>query len=150
MHVLSVLALLAYGVPLVLAGWTDFTSYRIPNLVSGALAFLYPLAAFLLGHMAAIPGHLLVAGAVLAVGLPLFALRVMGGGDVKLLSAAALWLGPVGIADFACLTAILGGFYSLAVVVARSVTKSEARRIPYGVPIAAAALMLGQTILLSQ
>lgn len=149
MRPLSALALGAYAAPLVLAAVSDFRTFRIPNAVVGALALLYPLAALALGRAADMPQHLLVGAAVLSIGAPLFALRVMGGGDVKLMSAAALWVGTAGIVDFIFMTALLGGVFAFAVLVSRGLGKSAARRIPYGIPIAAAGLMLAPDILLA-
>src|SRR6185503_568446 len=76
----------------------DVISYRIPNMLVLALVALFLILAGLnwndvdwfewLGHFAA-------AILVFGVGILLYALRQMGAGDVKLLSAVALWAGAV-------------------------------------------------------
>jgi prepilin peptidase CpaA len=83
----------------------------------------------------------------------LFQLNVMGGGDVKLIAAACLWLGLDGFSAFIVWMAIAGGALAGILVVARRafepnpagpaflnrlLTKDVG--IPYGVAIAAEAL----------
>ena len=86
------LILAAAGPLALLAAFWDLRRMRIPNWLNGALALLFlPLAAVTLP-----PETILwrVAGAalVLAIGLAFFAIRKMGGGDVKMLAAAALYI----------------------------------------------------------
>ena len=52
--------------------------------------------------------------------LPLFALRAMGGGDVKLLAAFGAWLGPVLVFWVAVYGAIAGGVLALLLVLWRA------------------------------
>ena len=76
----------------------------------------------------------------------------MGGGDVKLLTAATLWVGPGGTPSLLIGTAVLGGLLTLALlfplalraVFAPAAAASAARRmpVPYGVAIAGAALIV--------
>jgi len=47
--------------------------------------------------------------------LPLFALRGIGGGDVKLLAAIGAWLGPVPTIWVALFTALAGGVLAILV-----------------------------------
>jgi prepilin peptidase CpaA len=51
--------------------------------------------------------------------LPLFALRAMGGGDVKLLAAFGAWLGPALVCWVAVYGAIAGGALALPLVLWR-------------------------------
>ncbi len=68
------------------------------------------------------------------VGAVLFARGYLGGGDVKLLSAATLWAGPSGTPELLMLTGVLGGALALFLL------------MPFGTQIAAAARgMLGQS-----
>jgi prepilin peptidase CpaA len=87
------LVVVATALTLAWAAVGDALSYRIPNLLPalvaagfGVLAFFEP-PSFLIGG-------LLTGLAVFAVGALLFARRLMGGGDVKLLAATSLWCGP--------------------------------------------------------
>jgi prepilin peptidase CpaA len=80
----------------------------------------------------------LVTFAFLAV---LFAIRAMGGGDVKLLTALALWIQPAWFLKLLVGMALIGGVLTLlmgAWHVARR--RKNKLAIPYGVAISAAGL----------
>jgi prepilin peptidase CpaA len=98
----------------------DLASYTIPNRLTAALAGL-ALPAFLLAGLSPLEIGVVVGfGAlVLACGMVLFALNVAGGGDVKLLAAAALWLGPQAGSQFVLWTAVAGGVLALTLVLLR-------------------------------
>ncbi len=103
---------------LIWAAVSDLTSFVIPNSLSAAIALLWP--AFALTGAApvawlAAPG---LAVATLATGLVLFSRGLVGGGDVKLMSAIALWAGPHLMLAFVLLTSVAGGLLSIAVLVA--------------------------------
>jgi prepilin peptidase CpaA len=112
---------LAHGAALVtglLACVTDLRMRRVPNALTFGAA-----AAGLLWHV--VSGGLSGAGFALAgwavgiiVFLPLYALRGMGAGDVKLLGAFGAWVGPVMVLWVALYGSIAGGV--LAVIVALS------------------------------
>ena len=103
------------GTLLTLACIWELRTRRIPNVLtfsSAACALLFhlvtggwPAAAWSLG------GYVL--GAVLF--FPMFALRGMGAGDVKLLAAVGAWVGPGQVAVAALATSIAGGVLGLAV-----------------------------------
>ena len=67
----------------------------------------------------------------------LFALRAMGGGDVKLLTALALWIPPVPYMHLLTVMAVAGGLLTI-VFGAWHITRKRKERvaIPYGVAIA--------------
>jgi prepilin peptidase CpaA len=85
----------------------------------------------------------------------LFALRLLGGGDVKLMASACLWLGVTGAGVFLLWTAVIGGLFCLMLMVARTWLQPYAANgpgwvarlmepkgdIPYGVAIAAGVLV---------
>jgi prepilin peptidase CpaA len=52
----------------------------------------------------------------LAIGLVPFALRIVGGGDVKLVAAAGAWLGPVGVVQMIVVGAAGGGVLALIIL----------------------------------
>ena len=96
----------------------------------------------------------LVAGLVFAGATGLFAAGVMGGGDVKLLGAVALWAGPQLVIMFLFITSLVGGGVSLGVLM-REKTRIKATtspivntlsstmsapKVPYGLGIAAGGL----------
>ena len=87
---------------------------------------------------------------VLAVGLVLFSLKGLGGGDVKLLAALALWFDLAGLGRMLVFMAIGGGLLALALIAVRRTLPMPASGwvalrkrgpIPYGVAIAAGALL---------
>ena len=96
-----------------LAALTDLQEYRIPNTVNLAIVALFPVFALLPGSGVDIVGSLILAAVVLAVGTGLFALGVMGGGDVKLITAVSLWIGPAAFLDFLVVMAVCGGIVGL-------------------------------------
>ena len=140
----------------IVAGLKDLTSMKIPNWISGLLIIFFIPAALAVGlaplDMAI---HLGVAIAALVVGAGMFALRWIGGGDAKLMAAACLWLGLQGSGMFLLWTGVMGGLFCLVLIFARFhsrpylagapgwlVNLMEPRGdIPYGVAIAAGALM---------
>jgi prepilin peptidase CpaA len=113
---------LPHGAVLVIAGVAcvaDLKTRRIPNVLT-------------LGAAAGACGHYVVAdglpGLGLALGgwavglllfLPVFALRGMGGGDVKLVAALGAWLGPGLTVWLALFTALAGGPLAIAVALSR-------------------------------
>ena len=156
MEVLQLLFLAVLPALAIVAGLTDLTSMRIPNWISGLVILGFFPAALLLGlPWTAFAVHAGVAVVALLVGMGLFALRLLGGGDVKLMASACLWLGVAGAGMFLLWTAVLGGLFCLMLLVARAwlqpyaangpgwMTRLMAPKgdIPYGVAIAAGVLV---------
>lgn len=98
---------------LAMAAFSDAASYLIPNRITLSLAALYPVHVLASPVSIDWPGGLMVGGIVLAVGFAMFVFNVLGGGDVKMLAAVALWSGPAFIADFIIFTALAGGLMAL-------------------------------------
>jgi prepilin peptidase CpaA len=72
-----------------------------------------------------------------------FAAGMMGGGDVKLAAALALWFSPSGTVKFLVFTSLAGGVLTLALVAWHRARKREGRpQIPYGVAIAIGGLAI--------
>lgn len=139
----------------------DITSFTIPNYFVLALLSLFVVFA----GGAAISGtglgwsdagfHLLAGVIGLAVGMGLFATGVIGGGDAKLFAVTTLWLGLNALFEYAILVTLLGGLLTLAILFLRRsplplflmkyewIRRLHDRKagIPYGVALAAAALM---------
>jgi len=98
------------------ACWFDVRTRRIPNSLT------FPAAA--LGVVAATIAHggqgTVASGAGLLVGLaiffPLFFLKGLGGGDVKLMGALGAWLGTSVIFGVAFYTSLAGGVLALALI----------------------------------
>lgn len=92
----------------------DFFRLRIPNIIPIIITgcfFLSYFAAQLDNHVVfqSLSAHLMIGGIVFAIMLIMFFLKIMGGGDAKLIPAIALWVGTDGIAEFLFIT-ILSGF----------------------------------------
>lgn len=156
MEALQLVLLAILPALVIVAGLWDLTSMKIPNWISGLLILGFFPAALVLGLQPATIGvHVGIAVAALLVGMGLFALNFLGGGDVKLMAAACLWLGLSGSGIFILATAVIGGLFSLAVLVSRAwlqpyvgagpgwlVQLMEPKgHIPYGVAIAGGALV---------
>ena len=137
------LLLAALAVALLTAAFTDLRSRRIANWLNlgvalGAPLFWWACDLSLWPDVASQLGIALATFAVLSV---LFALKAMGGGDVKLLTALALWIAPVHFLKLIIMMALVGGvltlFFGGWYVIKR---QREKIAIPYGVAIAAAGL----------
>lgn len=96
---------------------SDVSSLRISNTICLAIAALYPVHAASAGlgadALAAAGAAVGTAAAVFAVGTVLFGFRLIGGGDVKLMAAIALWAGPGGTVPFLITTTLAGGLLAL-------------------------------------
>jgi prepilin peptidase CpaA len=98
---------------------TDLRTRRIPNALTFSAAAAAVAFHGLDAGFAGV-GHSLAGLAVgLVLFLPLFALRGLGGGDVKLLAALGAWIGPGAAVWMALWTAIAGGPLALAVALSR-------------------------------
>ncbi|MDX2205178.1 MAG: prepilin peptidase [Hyphomicrobiaceae bacterium] len=104
---------------------SDFTRLRIPNWIPAALVALFLAYAALRLDLAALGSHLLLAGIVFAVGLASFILRLVGGGDVKLITALALWAGPSHGADLLIWTTLGGGLMAAGLLMLRASTQAR-------------------------
>jgi prepilin peptidase CpaA len=104
-------------VMLLAAAATDLHSRRIPNWLTygGAIAGL-AISLGSNGPGPAWPSAMAGLLAGLAVLLPLHVLRVLGAGDVKLMAAAGVFLGPVDVLYAALFTFIAGGVAALVFV----------------------------------
>jgi len=103
---------------LVLAAATDITRREIDNWLNAAIALGAPLYWLATGlSWPAIGFQVILAASTLAATGTLFAARQMGGGDVKLLTALALWFVPGSFLHLVMLMAVLGGAASVALAV---------------------------------
>lgn len=155
----------AFLCTLVLGSISDIRHRRVPNMLVLAM-----LAGALLGSLlqltpaASLAGMAMGAAVGLALWLPFWLLGLLGAGDVKFFAAGAAWLGPALGWRAALLAALLGGVWSVVVLLRRSgvhqtlslvttqtmhttaflhnadVTSrsAEARSLPYAVPMACA------------
>lgn len=140
---LPTLLLLLLCALLLWAALTDLRARIITNGLNGAIALLAPLYWWSIG-LPLWPDAVVQVGlaiGVLALLIGLFALGAMGGGDVKLLAALALWLPPGAVLTLLVLTSLLGAPVTIAAVAHHRFTRRIGRaEIPYGVAIALAGL----------
>ena len=139
------LLLLALAATLVVAAVIDARTFTISNRLNAAVAAGAPLY-WLSISLAPWPGIAiqLAAGAIVFVLLAgAFYAGMMGGGDVKLAAALALWFSPAGTVKFLVLMSIAGGVLTLGILGWHRAQKRVGRpEIPYGIAIAFGALAI--------
>ncbi len=141
---------LIFPLCLSVAALSDLFTMTIPNRVPLILFASFLLVAPFLGLPLPLIGmHFAGAAIVFLVCFALFAANVMGGGDAKLLSAAALWFGyDLSLLMFVIYVAYIGGLMAILVLMLRSRTQTIlamglpipnslllAKKIPYGIAI---------------
>jgi prepilin peptidase CpaA len=129
----------ALAIMLLVAAIGDLRTREISNVLNSAIALLAIPFWFSLG-LDPWPGMALQVGVALGVFLVfalLFHFGMMGGGDVKLLAALALWL-PVGaVLNLLVIMSIVGGLLTLVMMLRHRMKKNEGElEVPYGVAIA--------------
>jgi prepilin peptidase CpaA len=122
-------AQIAAIVVVVLACVPDVWSRRIPNALTfgaAAAAVAFHVAT---GGWSGVGNSLTgwLVGAVLF--FPMFALRGMGAGDVKLLAAVGAWLGPTQVFWVALITSMVGGVLGLIVALAHGYAAKAFRNV---------------------
>lgn len=129
---------------LVAAAVTDIRSRIISNRLNAAIALLAVPWWFALGYGGYdILFQIGLAAALLVVFAIFFALRMMGGGDVKLLAALGLWLPLTKMLILLEWMAIGGGVLTLGMLVAHRIRRAPGKpEIPYGVAIVGAGLLV--------
>ncbi len=146
------LVLLLFVALLGAAAASDILRFRIPNRIVLALAALFPLHLLTSPVPADWMGGLAAGLGLFALGAVLFARGALGGGDVKLLAACALWAGPAHLPALLLVTALSGGVLALFALSAARLTAIYAftrlgidrgrdmlmdGQLPYGLAIAA-------------
>jgi prepilin peptidase CpaA len=135
--------LLGLAIALVAAAWTDVRRRRIANGLNAAIAAGAPLFwwATSLSPWPGIAWQVALAATVFLALAGLFALRVLGGGDVKLLTALALWLPWQPFLSLLLVMAVAGGVLAVLLLAWQALTRrGEAMPMPYGVAIACGGL----------
>jgi prepilin peptidase CpaA len=131
--------LAALAALLIVAAVIDARTFTISNRLNLTVALLAPLY-WLSVALTPWPGVAiqLAAGAtVFAVLAAAFYAGMMGGGDVKLAAALALWFPPGVTLQFLVLMSLAGGVLTLALLAWHRARRREGRpEIPYGVAIA--------------
>jgi prepilin peptidase CpaA len=137
--VFTEILLIGLAATLVAAAVIDARTFTISNRLTLAVALSAPLY-WLSISLTPWPGMAiqLAAGAVVfAILAGAFYARMMGGGDVKLAAALALWFSPIGTVKFLVLMSLAGGLLTLVILAWHRARRREGRpEIPYGVAIA--------------
>lgn len=97
------------------AALADLRTYQIPNRYAAAIALAFVVFSLGAGPSEAAVGFAIGATAFL-IGTIFFARRWLGGGDVKLLAAIALWVPPPLLAAFTVATSLAGAALSLVML----------------------------------
>jgi len=136
----------------ILAAFSDVKTFRIPNALVAAVALLGVTRLTVNGDPSIALYTVGASAVLLIVGFILFWQGFVGGGDAKLLTAAALLVGYHDLTGFLASMAIVGAVLSLVVLVTQwSLTKQSVvvtspdqpqpkakLAVPYGVAIATA------------
>lgn len=135
--------LAALAIALLVAAFTDLRSRKIDNRLTAAVALCAPLFWWAAGLSLwpGIPLQFAVAIACFAFCCAFFAIGWMGGGDVKLMTALALWFPPVEFMRMFLLIALIGLILTIAFGTWHIATRRKDKiAIPYGISIAAGGL----------
>jgi len=145
---------MGFGALLLAASVFDVLRLRIPNPIPLGLLALFAVELLLRTSPAAPVDHLMAMGLALVILLPLFALDMLGGGDVKLLAVVALWLGMTKLAPLLILVGVVGAIFALLWLALRWLVRTglpgrslpmslQARApLPFALPIALVAMLL--------
>jgi prepilin peptidase CpaA len=139
MSILSYGLLTGLAIALLFAAFTDIRRRQIDNWLNAGIALAAPLFWWASGlslwpGVAIQLGCALVAFAALA---GMFAMRMMGGGDVKLLTALALWVPPYEFMQLLLIMALAGGALTIVLAAWHVMRRQKDKlKIPYGVAIA--------------
>jgi prepilin peptidase CpaA len=126
---------------------TDFLTFKIGNEVVLLLLVLYILFAFVTRSRIEVVTDVILAMVIFAVLLWFYTQGVIGGGDVKLVTVACLWVGTHCALVFSILVLALGGLHVLAAKRGWVRTKAIAGGlgIPYAPSVAGA--LIGTIVL---
>lgn len=131
------------AIALLAAAFTDIRRRQIDNGLNAAIALAAPLFWWATG-LSLWPGMALQFGmAFLAFGAltALFAFKLMGGGDVKLLTALALWLPWNSFLQLLLIMSLVGGILTILFGAVHVMRRRKGQlKIPYGVAIACAGI----------
>lgn len=127
------------------AALQDAVQLRISNVTTAAIFVLALFSAAVVGFEIRLWQNAVMFAAVLAIGIPLFSGNILGGGDVKLFAAVALWSDLRGAPMLIAAILICGGILALVILFLRVVVPDRISRrvatlrpragIPYGIAI---------------
>ena len=149
--------LLFFPALMIFAAFSDLFTMTISNIVSAVLIISFFALAILFG----LPGeeiglHVACGFCVLVLTFVFFTRGWVGGGDAKLASSTALWLGFDHLLDYGLYAALMGGVLTVAILILRRWPLPSFLRarewivrlhdrgngVPYGIALALAGLIL--------
>ncbi len=131
--------LIALAVTLVVAAFIDARTFTISNRLSLCVALAAPLywLSVSLHPWPDMAVQLAAGTVVFAIFAGAFYAGMMGGGDVKLAAAIALWFSPATNVRFIVLMSLAGGALTLGILAWHRASKRQGQpKIPYGIAIA--------------
>lgn len=135
----------ALAIALTVAAITDIRRRQIDNWLNAAIAAGAPLFWWASG-LALWPGVALQLGLAVVtffVLAGLFALKAMGGGDVKLLTALALWMPALLFLKLLVIMALAGGVLTITMGMWHITRRQKDKlKVPYGIAIATAGIWI--------
>jgi len=138
----SQLVLIATAAVLFYVAHNDLRHYKIRNELIGALGVLFFIHAFVSGRWVSAHWNIAFAFVMFIVMIVLYSRGLMGGGDVKLLTVAFLWVGIGCALPFAVLLLVFAGLHVIATKLGWADTRrgddDERKRIPFAPSVAAA------------
>ena len=146
-HASPLWLLIVLGCAMLAAAVEDAARLRISNLTVVVVLLGAIAAALIKGPSWDLWQNVAVFFIVLALGTAAFSARWLGGGDVKLFAAAALWFDFSSALTFVVLVLLSGGAVAIGYLLSRPFRPvppggKMARRIPYGIAIAVGALAM--------
>ena len=133
------------AIALIYSIYTDIRYRLIFNKITVPIAVAAPLYWYATGgfSLAEIGVHLLTATLVFIFFAIAFRFGAMGGGDVKLFAALALWWPWFDVVRMILYASILGALVTIVFVAIHKIKQQDGRaRVPYGVAISLAGLWI--------
>ncbi|MEH6757496.1 MAG: prepilin peptidase [Parasphingorhabdus sp.] len=133
------------AIALIVAAITDIKSRHISNKLNLAIALGAPVfwIASGMNFWPDMVWQIGIATVIFTIFAGMFAIGAMGGGDVKLLTAIALWLHWLTLIQMLIVMSIAGGVLTLLMITAKKIQKTEGPvKVPYGVAISFSGLWI--------
>jgi len=155
---LEIAILTIFPLAMLVSAGMDILTMTIPNKVTLALvAGFFILAPFIGLGWTELAIHIALAFGLLLIGMFMFAMGWIGGGDAKLFAATGLWLGySMQMFEYALYASLMGGVLTLLILKLRSLPvvprfmsfkwmlrlHDPNEGVPYGVALAASAMVI--------
>ena len=118
-RILELPIVLLYAYCICYAIVSDIRELRVPNWIPIALVLGFAPYAIWSWNELQLPMRLVVVAIIFCISFIFYYMRLLGGGDVKLLSSISLWVAPVDILAFVILMGLIGAALALALMLMR-------------------------------